>query len=215
METRENLARFDTLFRQCPLVAILRGVEPAEVLQIAQGLLRSGIRLIEVPLNSPRPMDSIRLLVKALGAEAMIGAGTVTSVAQVLELADLGGTLVVSPNFDEEVVQQTVRSGLVSLPGVATPSEAFRAVRVGAHAIKAFPAEQIGVAGLKAWHSVLPKGIRVLAVGGVDVTTIPTLRAAGVVGFGVGSSLYRPGQSAADVELRAKKLVAACAAIND
>ncbi|RWA53447.1 2-dehydro-3-deoxy-6-phosphogalactonate aldolase [Cupriavidus sp. UYMSc13B] len=211
MEGFSNGARFNALLSECPIVAILRGIRPGEVVSVGDALIRSGIRIIEVPLNSPEPLESIWRLATVFGDTAMIGAGTVLELADVAHVAAAGGILAVSPNVDMAVVREAVAAGMVSLPGVATPSEAFTALSAGAHALKAFPAEQIGCGALKAWKSVLPTNAKILAVGGVDATTIPSFREAGVAGFGIGGTLYRPGSSAADVEARARALVGACA----
>ncbi|RKU00073.1 2-dehydro-3-deoxy-6-phosphogalactonate aldolase [Burkholderia sp. Nafp2/4-1b] len=205
-----NVARFEALVSQCPLVAILRGVRPDEVVEIAGALIDNGIRMLEVPLNSPDPFTSIRRLADAFGASALIGAGTVTSIHDVERVADAGGALVVSPNIAPMIVRVSVAAGLVTLPGVATPSEAFSALDAGAHGVKAFPADQIGCKGLQAWLTVLPPSTRVFAVGGIDEHSIPKYRAAGIGAFGVGGTLYKPGFTAADVGLRAKMLKGAC-----
>uniref|UniRef100_UPI003F49B0F4 2-dehydro-3-deoxy-6-phosphogalactonate aldolase n=1 Tax=Cupriavidus necator TaxID=106590 RepID=UPI003F49B0F4 len=207
-----SVSRFNMLLSQCPIVAILRGIRPDEVISVADVLIRSGIKIIEVPLNSPEPLESIWRLSTVFGEAAMVGAGTVTEPSDVAHIAAAGGVLVVSPNVDKAVVSETVAAGMVSLPGVATPSEAFAALSAGAHALKAFPAEQIGYGAIKAWKSVLPANIRLLAVGGVEAATIRTFREAGVAGFGIGGTLYKPGFSAADVEERAMQLVNACMA---
>ncbi|WP_316681734.1 2-dehydro-3-deoxy-6-phosphogalactonate aldolase [Ralstonia flaminis] len=206
----KNVEKFAQLMARCPIVAILRGVHPDEVLEIGEALISNGIEIIEVPLNSPEPFESIRRLQARFGETALIGAGTVVTVEQVDRVRDAGGALVVSPNINPAVVRRTVETGLVSLPGVATPSEAYVALEAGAHAVKAFPADQIGCVALQAWKTILPAGTRLLAVGGVDEATLPRFRAAGITGFGVGGSLYKPGALPEQVGLVAKKLHNAC-----
>ncbi|MCZ8260874.1 MAG: 2-dehydro-3-deoxy-6-phosphogalactonate aldolase [Beijerinckiaceae bacterium] len=189
-------ARFRATLKAAPLVAILRGVRPDEVEAIGAALVESGIRLIEVPLNSPDPFSSIARLVKSFGQAALIGAGTVIQPDDLLELADIGAGLVISPHADRAVIEATRRAGLISMPGIATPSEAFGAIAAGAHALKLFPMEMIGVAGLKAMKAVLPPDMPLIAVGGVGAANIAAFREAGCAGFGLGSSLYKPGMTA-------------------
>lgn len=200
---------FDSAFTACPLVAILRGVRPDEVEAIGDVLVAAGVRLIEVPLNSPQPFDSIARLVRRLAGQALVGAGTVTDVAEVAELARIGAELVVSPHTDVAVIRATRAAGMISLPGILSPSEAFAALKAGAHGLKLFPMEMIGASGVKAMRAVLPKGTRLIAVGGVDVAEIPALRRAGCDGFGLGSALYKPGASAETVALAAARFMAA------
>jgi 2-dehydro-3-deoxyphosphogalactonate aldolase len=202
-------ARFDAAFAAMPLVAILRGVKPEEVEPIAEGLVAAGIRLIEVPLNSPDPFASIARLVRRMEGRALVGAGTVTRVAEVAELARIGAELVVSPHTDVAVVGAACTAGLIAIPGAATPSECFAALGAGAHAVKLFPMEMIGAAGVKAMRAVLPKTARLIAVGGVDPAAIPALTKAGCDGFGLGSALYKPGMEAAAVAAAAAAFVAA------
>ncbi|MBI0475514.1 2-dehydro-3-deoxy-6-phosphogalactonate aldolase [Sphingomonas sp. MA1305] len=201
--------RYAAAFAACPLVAILRGLTPEEAPAVGDALVEAGITLIEVPLNSPRPLDSIRLLVDRLGDRALIGAGTVLIEAAVADVAAAGGQLIVSPNTDVAVIRASVGAGLISLPGYFTPSEAFAALAAGATALKLFPAEGASPATLKAQRAVLPRDIAVLAVGGVSPENIPTWRAAGADGFGLGSNLYRAGKSAADVAADAARFVSA------
>jgi len=204
-----SLAAFDAAFASCPLVAILRGVRPDEAVSIGEELVAAGISLIEVPMNSPDPLDSVARLVEALGERAVIGAGTVLTVDQVAALRDAGGRMVISPNANLEVIRASAAAGLVSLPGIATPSEAFAAIEAGATALKLFPAEAASPAVLNAMRAVLPGGIRVLPVGGITPEAMAQWRGAGAAGFGLGSALYRPGTTAAEVGERARAFVVA------
>ncbi|MCZ8183612.1 MAG: 2-dehydro-3-deoxy-6-phosphogalactonate aldolase [Beijerinckiaceae bacterium] len=205
----------EALFREtlakAPLIAILRGIRPNEVEAIGAALVESGIRLIEVPLNSPDPFSSIARLVKRFGDAALVGAGTVTQPDDVLELADIGASLVISPHADRAVIEATRRAGLISLPGIATPTEAFGAIAAGAHALKLFPMEMIGIGGMKAMKAVLPPDMPLIAVGGVGPSSIGSFRDAGCAGFGLGSSLYRPGMNAGAVRTAAEACLAALA----
>jgi 2-dehydro-3-deoxyphosphogalactonate aldolase len=200
---------FDRAFAACPLVAILRGLTPAEAPAIGDALVAAGLTLIEVPLNSPDPFDSIALLARRLGDNAMIGAGTVLAPDDVARVRDAGGTLIVSPNTDAAVIRATRAAGLISLPGYFTPSEGFAALAAGASALKLFPADGTTPAFLKAQRAVLPRSARVLAVGGIAPDNMATWRAAGADGFGLGSNLYRPGASVQQVADAAARYVAA------
>jgi 2-dehydro-3-deoxyphosphogalactonate aldolase len=194
---------------QCPIAAILRGVKPDEIDAIGDALVEAGITIIEVPLNSPNPFESIKRLAVRHGARALVGAGTVLETAAVARVKDAGGRLVVAPNFDAEVVRATKSAGLVALPGVMTPSEGFAALRAGADGLKLFPAEIIPPAVFKAWRAVIPADTLLLAVGGVGVANIATYRDAGASGYGIGSALYKPGRPAAEIGGLAKALVGA------
>lgn len=199
----------DPHFSAVPLIAILRGVKPDEVMAIGQSLLDAGIQLIEVPLNSPEPFESIRRLAAAFGARARIGAGTVLTVTQVGDVAAAGGELIVSPNANPDVIQATKAAGLWSGPGVATPTEGFAALDAGADMLKLFPAEQIGPGVVKAWRAVFPRDVSLVPVGGITPENMSTFAAAGADGFGLGSALYKPGMTAADVRRAADDFVAA------
>ena len=198
----------DSALADMPLVAILRGVKPGEVEAIAEAIVAAGIRLIEVPLNSPDPFDSIARIARSLEGRALVGAGTVLTVPDVSRVAEAGGTLIVSPNTNVEVIRASKAKGLLSLPGFFTPSEAFAALEAGADALKLFPAEMASPATVKALKAVLPRDTRLLVVGGVSPQTIPPFLAVGVNGFGVGSDLYAVGRSADDVGRRAAALAA-------
>ena len=204
-----HLTAFDQAFEQCPLVAILRGVKPDEVEEIGEVLVDRGIGLIEVPLNSPQPFESIARLARRLSDRAVVGAGTVLTEADVARVRDAGGQLVVSPNTDADVIRATHKAGLVSLPGFVTPSEAFTALAAGATALKLFPAEAADPRVLSAVRAVLPADLRVLPVGGIDADTMAPWLAAGAAGFGLGSSLYKAGRTAQDVGQRAEAIVTA------
>lgn len=202
---------FEQAYAAFPLVAILRGVKPGEVIDIAEALVAAGFRLIEVPLNSPDPLTSIATLVRHLGDRAMVGAGTVLDPDMVEQVAATGAKLIVSPNADPAVIGRARALGCSALPGVATPTEAFMALKAGAAALKAFPAEAIPPAAIKAWLAVLPKGTNILPVGGIAPETMSSYRAAGATGFGLGSALYKPGQGAAEVGAAAARFATAWA----
>jgi len=188
------------------LIAILRGVQPDEVLAVTQALVAGGIGIIEVPLNSPQPFDSITRLARAALPTVRVGAGTVLTAADVDRAADAGATLVLAPNFDAAVVQRTVQRGLFSMPGVATPSEGFAALAVGARGLKLFPGEMLGPPVMKAWRAVFAPGTLFYAVGGVGEANIAAYKVAGAAGVGVGSSLYAPGVPLPELTRRARAL---------
>lgn len=192
-----------------PLIAILRGITPPEAPAIAETLVAAGITMIEVPLNSPDPLISIAELHRRFGADARIGAGTVLTPDQVRQVAETGARLIVSPNCNTEVIRATRKAGLESYPGIMTPTEAFAATEAGASALKLFPGELIGPAGLKAMRAVLPPDMPLYAVGGVSAANMGDWLAAGASGFGIGSAIYRPGDSAVDVAAKARAITAA------
>ena len=204
-----SLAAFDAALAVCPLIAILRGVRPDEVVAIGEELVAAGFTLIEVPMNSPDPLDSVARLAATFGDRAMIGAGTVLTVDQVAAMRDAGGRMVISPNTNIDVIRASAAAGLVSLPGIATPSEAFAALGAGATALKLFPAEAASPVVLKAMRAILPKDVRVLPVGGIVPEGMAPWREAGAAGFGLGSALYKPGMTAAEVGIRARAFVTA------
>jgi len=198
---------FHEYLSACPLVAILRGITPDEAVAVGEAILSAGIRIIEVPLNSPEPFHSIRALVDAIGDRALIGAGTVLDVISVARVADAGGRLIVAPNTDPQVVSAAVTAGLIAAPGFFTPTEAFAALAAGAQALKLFPAEAASPAVLKAQRAVIGHEVPIVVVGGVQPETMQPWREAGASGFGLGSGLYAPGRSAEAVGQRARAYV--------
>ena len=195
-----------------PLVAILRGVQPHEVVDIGAALIDAGFGIIEVPLNSPDPLDSIARLADQFGSQAIVGAGTVLTTQQVDDVAAAGGRLIVSPNMNEGVIRQTKKHNGLSYPGIFTPTEAFSAIDAGADALKFFPASLHGPDGIKAIKAVLPPEMPVFAVGGVSLPTIGDWLAAGTDGFGIGSNVYKVGWDAAKISAEAIAFVRAYAA---
>ncbi|MDM0104206.1 2-dehydro-3-deoxy-6-phosphogalactonate aldolase [Variovorax sp. J22R24] len=202
--------KFSGAMRQLPLVAILRGLTPAEAPAVGDAIVEAGFLLLEVPLNSPQPLDSIALMRQRF-PDALVGAGTVLSAQQVREVHAAGGELIVAPNFNAEVIAEAARLGLVSLPGVMTPTEAFGALAAGATGLKLFPAELASPAVVKALLAVLPKGTPLMPVGGITPDNMDEWRAAGSAGFGIGSALYKPGKTADDVREDALRFVSAFA----
>lgn len=196
-----------SVLQSLPLVAILRGLQPDEAVEVGEALVAAGFLCLEVPLNSPQPLDSIRRLRDALSDRAIVGAGTVLSPRAVQDVADAGGQIIISPNSDPAVIAATKAAGLISFPAFFTPTEAFAAIDAGADALKLFPAETAGPATLKAIKAVLPPAMPVFPVGGVDPRNLAAWRAAGANGFGLGSALYKPGHSAAQVGVVAQAFV--------
>ena len=199
-----NRQAFDDAFAKCPLIAILRGVKPDEVEAIGEALVEAGFTILEVPMNSPDPLDSVARLATRFAGRAIVGAGTVLTVPHVQAVIDAGGTMVISPNANPRVIAASAAAGVVSLPGIATPSEAFAALDAGATALKLFPAEAASPGVLKAMLAVLPKGIRLLPVGGIAPDTMAPWLNAGAAGFGLGSALYKPGMTAEEVGSNAR-----------
>jgi 2-dehydro-3-deoxyphosphogalactonate aldolase len=193
---------------RCPLIAIVRGIAPEDAEAVADAVQQAGIRIIEVPLNSPDPLNSIERLAKKFGDSMLVGAGTVLTVDEVRQVRDAGGRIVVSPDTNTDVIAATAEAGLVSSPGYFTPSEAFAAIRAGAHSLKLFPAEGASPALLKAHLAVIPRDIPILAVGGIAPDNMRPWLDAGAAGFGLGSGLYKPGQSAAATLDKARAYVA-------
>ncbi len=201
------IERFRSRLDECPLVAIVRGVTPDEAEAVGDAIYAAGIRIIEIPLNSPEPFESIARLAARIGDRALIGAGTVLDPADVTRVRQVGGGLIVSPNTHAPVIEATVAADMVSTPGFFTPSEAFDALRAGAHGLKLFPAEAISPAVVRAQRAVLPRDVPLLIVGGVRPETMRAYSDAGASGFGLGSGLYQAGFSPAEVGRRARAYV--------
>ncbi|MFC3578982.1 2-dehydro-3-deoxy-6-phosphogalactonate aldolase [Sphingomonas hylomeconis] len=208
-----HLTAFDAAFAELPLIAILRGVRPDEVEAVGTALVDAGFKILEVPLNSPEPFDGIARLAKAVAGRAVVGAGTVLRVEDVARVEAAGGTLIISPNANTAVIAEAAGRGLVSLPGIATPTEAFAALDAGASALKLFPAEAASPVVLKAMRAVLPKTTRILPVGGITPTTMAPWLQVGAAGFGLGGALYAAGMSADEVSARAADFVASYRAL--
>jgi 2-dehydro-3-deoxyphosphogalactonate aldolase len=204
-----HLDAFRRHLAECPLIAIIRGVTPNEVEGVGAALFDAGFRVVEVPLNSPEPLDSIGRLARLAGDRATVGAGTVLRAEQVRQVADAGGRIIVSPSTDVAVIEATVAAGLISSPGYFTPSEAFTALKAGAHVLKLFPAEGAGPAVVKAQLAVIPRDIPLVVVGGIRPDNMRPYVEAGAAGFGLGSSLYKPGMTASEVAANARAFVAA------
>lgn len=195
--------------KQCGLIAILRGIRPDEVEAVGMALYDAGFRIIEVPLNSPEPFESIRVLRNVLPANCMVGAGTVLSPAQVQQVKDAEGQLIVMPHSDPEVIRAATAAGLASAPGVATVTEAFAALAAGADILKMFPAEQLGPVVVKAWRAVIPSSVMLVPVGGITPDSLKEFTAAGASAFGLGSALYKPGMTVEQVRKNAAAFVSA------
>ena len=205
MSALDNLRQF---MGQCPLVGIIRGVTPGDVEAVGDALFEAGIRIIEVPLNSPDPLKSIEILAAKFGDRALVGGGTVLKAGDVANVRASGGRLIVSPNTNRDVIAATASEGLVSMPGFFTPSEAFAAIDAGATALKLFPAEGASPAVLKAQLAVIPREVPIFAVGGISPDNMQPWIGAGASGFGLGGGLYTSGQSAAETAERARAYVA-------
>ena len=201
------MEQWQDALKTLPLVAILRGLRPAEALGVGEMLVKAGFRIVEVPLNSPDPFDSIKLLVQALGKRAIVGAGTVLNVADVETLHAVGGQICISPSANPDVIRRAKQLGMISFPAFFTPTEAFSAIAAGADAIKLFPAELAGTTGLKAMRAVLPKTVPVFPVGGVTPDNMKDFLDAGAAGFGIGSAVFKPGDTPEIVYKKARAFV--------
>jgi len=206
----DTLARY---LEPLPLIAVLRGITPEEIPAVGEALVARGFRILEVPLNSPRPFASIRALADRFGEQCLVGAGTVLSVDEVTQVNAAGGRLVVMPHGETALIREAKRQGLVCVPGVATPTEAFAALAAGADGLKMFPAEQMPPSALKAWRAVLPRDALVFPVGGIRPDSMAPYWAAGADGFGTGSNLYAPGAPVAEVDKSAAAYAAAFRAL--
>jgi 2-dehydro-3-deoxyphosphogalactonate aldolase len=208
------MEQWQDALKTLPLVAILRGLRPSEALDIGEVLVEAGFRIVEVPLNSPDPFDSIKLLAQSLGKRAIVGAGTVLTVPDVETLHAVGGQICISPNANPDVIRRAKALGLISFPAFFTPTEAFSAIDAGADAIKLFPAELAGTIGLKAMKAVLPKTIPVFPVGGVNPDNMKDFIEAGAAGFGIGSAVFKPGDTPEIVYKKARAFVEGWEAIH-
>jgi 2-dehydro-3-deoxyphosphogalactonate aldolase len=206
------LAKFHLHMDSLPLMAILRGLKPEEALDVGHAIVNAGFHILEVPLNSPEPLRSIQIMAEAF-PNALVGAGTVTTAQQVRDIKAAGGQVIISPHLDDNVVCEAVNLGLISLPGVATPTEAFRAISLGAHGLKLFPAEMISPTVVKSMRAVLPSHIRLIPVGGIGTHNMADYRNSGASGFGIGSALFAPGKSAQAVGQSAAAFVQAWKAL--
>lgn len=200
----------ESYFSQSPLIAILRGVRPDEILEYAKVIVDSGWRCIEVPLNSPSPLESIKILRDHFGDRILSGAGTVLTAEAVRSVIGAGGRLIVAPNTNPEVIAESIKNNAVIMPGFLSATEAFHAYEQGARYLKLFPADAMGPAYIKAIQSVLPTDAKIIPVGGVFPETLPDFRQAGSAAFGIGSQLYKPGMPVADVRARAESFITAC-----
>lgn len=200
---------FEEYAKHRSIVAILRGIQPSEVEAIAEKLIDAGITLIEVPLNSPEPFDSIEKLVKLTNGRALVGAGTVLTTGHVDRLADIGAQIIVSPNTNTDVIRHARKHDMFSMPGVFTATDAFNALDAGAHVLKFFPADSLGPSGISGIKAVLPKDTHLAAVGGVDEASFAPYRAKGIHGFGIGGTLYKPGRTADEISEISQRLVSA------
>ena len=207
------MAPLTTWLSPVPLIAVLRGITPEEIDSVGDALHAEGFRILEVPLNSPQPYDSIRRLAARMSGKCLVGAGTVLATEEVGRVAAAGGQLIVSPHGDTRIIREAKRQGLVAIPGVATPTEAFAALEAGADGLKMFPAEQLAPAALKAWRAVLPRGTLVFPVGGMRPDNLAPWWEAGASGFGTGSNLYKPGTPASEVRKVAAAFAAALRAL--
>jgi 2-dehydro-3-deoxyphosphogalactonate aldolase len=192
---------------KCPLIAILRGIQPHEVEDVFGGLLAAGITIAEIPLNSPEPVKSIRRATSLFGTKMLIGAGTVTRAVEVDQVREAGAKLIVSPCADAEIVHEAKLHRMVAVPGVATATEAVHMVHAGADALKLFPADVLGIRTMTSFRAILPKGTLLFPVGGVDADTLPAWRDAGADGYGVGSAFYKRGATGSEISAKAQRLI--------
>lgn len=202
----------DALSRM-PIIAVLRGITPVEAVPVGEALVNAGVTIMEVPLNSPEPFASIKAQAERYSSDAIVGAGTVLDAADVQRVKDAGGTIIVSPNFSPAVVRETKACGLISVPGVFTPSEAFAALETGADALKLFPGDGMSPQVVKALRAVLPKDTALMVTGGVNAENLGAWMAGGADGVGIGSALYKPGKAIEDVSRDADRFVAAATAV--